>query len=241
MNIISGLRFFYLRKISPGFKIGKDALVIDIGSGDKPFWRADVYVDRLSLGNVQRTSEFKTIHDMGFFVDSDVESLPFKSKSFDFSFSSHLLEHVENPGRVIKEITRVSKSGYLEVPNGILETIKPFDSHLWFVFKNKKKLIFVRKGKRLHEVLLNNGVKYDSLLNKIHEPFIRIYWNKTIEFEIINDYKSEEEFRSKIGDNKREKINLLNPYLLLIKLIRLLFYKSKNLKDIKTTIENKKI
>src|SRR5215203_6173549 len=140
MNILSELKFFYSRKVQPGFNLRKSALVVDIGSGDKPFWRADVFVDKLSLGDVQRASNTKTIHDIGYFVDSDVTKMPFKTDAFDFSFCSHLLEHVDNPKEVIAEITRISKAGYMEIPNGIIETIKPFDSHLWFVFRKKDKL-----------------------------------------------------------------------------------------------------
>ena len=68
MNIFSNIIYFYKRKIQPGFRIKKDAIVIDIGSGDKPFWRADVFVDDLSLGNVQRASETKTILIMLYFI-----------------------------------------------------------------------------------------------------------------------------------------------------------------------------
>lgn len=236
MNILSNLRFFYQRKISPGFRVSKNALVIDIGSGEKPFWRADVFVDKLSLGNVQRATQFDTIHDLGVFVNSDVAKLPFRNKSFDFSFCSHLLEHVEDPGAAIREIVRVSKSGYLEVPNGILETIRPFDSHLWFVFQNKNKLVFVRKGKRLHDILLSNGVKYDAILNKITEPFIRMYWNKTIEFEIIDDCKKYDKFQSKIGNNKKNPSKSLNLYLIMGKIIRMFFHKEKNIIGITTKI-----
>ncbi len=232
MGLFSEIYYFYLRKIQPGFKIDNDALVVDIGSGDKPFWRADVFVDKLSLGNVQRASKFNTIHDMGMFVDSDVARMPFRDKTFDFSFASHLLEHVKDPDKVIKEITRISKGGYIEVPNGLLETIRPFDSHLWFVYQEGKKIVFVRKGKRLHEVLTKNGFKYDSLLNTIPQPFIRLYWSKTIAYEIIDNYKENEKFKSKIGNNKNKGKKIINPYLFLVKVIRALFYRQKTL-DIK--------
>lgn len=227
MNLLSKLHFFYSRKILPGFKIDKNALVVDIGSGDKPFWRADIFVDKLSLGNVQRASQLNTIHDIGTFIDSDASSLPFKNKSFDFSFCSHLLEHVDDPGAVIKEITRISRSGYIEVPNGLLETIRPFDSHLWFVFLDKNKLVFVRKSKKLHKTLLNNGLKYDSLLDTISEPFIRIYWERILEYEVIDDYKKNEKYISEVGDAKTSAKTSFNWYLILVKILRILLYKDK--------------
>lgn len=225
MNIFSKLIFFYKRKISPGFKISKKALVVDIGSGEKPFWRADVFVDKLSLGNVQRASKFDTIHDLGVFVDSDVSKMPFKTGAFDFSFASHLLEHVEDPASVIKEITRISKAGYIEMPNGIIEAIEPFGSHLWFVFRDRKKLIFVRKSKKIHDVLSANGKNYGSLLGKVDEPFNRFYWKKKIEFEIIDPYQPSEKFKSAKG-NSNVKASV-NYYLYLAKIVRLIFYREK--------------
>ena len=227
MNILSQLHFFYSRKISQGFKIDKDALVVDIGSGEKPFWRADVFVDRLSLGNVQRASKFNTIHDIGIFIDSDANKMPFKDNVFDFSFASHLLEHVQDPGGVIAEIVRISKSGYIEVPNGIIETIKPFDSHLWFVFVDKNKLIFVRKSKKLHKALLTNGKNYNNLIDKVDNPFIRLYWKKRIDYEIIDDLKKEDRFESAVGDSKNSASSSYNWHILIVKILRLLFYKSK--------------
>lgn len=231
MKIISQLHFFYKRKIEPGFKVGANSKIVDIGSGDKPFWRADVFVDKLSLGNVQRASNSKTIHDIGFFVDSDAAKMPFRNKEFDFSFCSHLLEHVEDPGAVIKEIARISKSGYVEIPNGIIETIKPFDSHLWFVFQDKKKLIFVRKTKKQHEILHANGNKYQSLLNKIEEPFIRLYWKNKIEYEVIDNYKPHERFKSRVGSSKHYKKPNFDLYLVLIKTMRMMFYRNKKFQN----------
>jgi len=234
MNIFSELRFFYTRKVEPGFKIGKNALVVDIGSGEKPFWRADVFVDKLSLGNIQRASKFDTIHDLGMFVDSDVKKMPFKNGAFDFLFASHLLEHVEDPGAVIKEITRIAKAGYIEVPNGIIESIKPFGSHLWFVFKNKKKLVFVRKSRLIHDVMLKNGEEYQYLFGNIKEPFIRLYWKKNIEYEIIDNLPLSEKFKS--GEGNVKGLASYNYYVLLAKILRFFFYKNKSAEDLKKTL-----
>lgn len=226
MNILLALKFFYSRKIAPGFKIGKELLVVDIGSGDKPFWRADVFVDKLSLGNIQRASQSETIHNLGQFVNSDASKMPFKDNAFDFSFSSHLLEHVEDPGKVIKEMMRISRAGYLEVPNGVLEVIEPFNSHLWFVFQDKGKLIFYRKTKKLHDILRLNSLRYSYLLNGVREPFIRIYWKGSISFEIVNERGKKNVFRGKKDKFIKTKRGT-NTYIVIVKLLRFLFYSNK--------------
>jgi len=227
MSLYSNLIYFYTRKILPGFKVSKDDLVVDIGSGDKPFWRADVFVDDLSLNNVQRASETETIHNLGTFVNSNVSKLPFRDNSFDFSFCSHLLEHVEDPEAAIREITRISKSGYLEIPNGIIETIQPFVSHLWFIFKDRDKLIFVRKSNKMHKVFLQNGKGFLDAINKENNPFIRIYWVKTIKVEVIDELKNFKKYNvpKDFKTSKKSK----NYYLLFVKILRAIFYKKKEI------------
>lgn len=230
MNLLSQIIYYYKRKIEPGFKIDKNALVVDIGSGDKPFWRADVFVDKLSLGNTQRASDSNTINTIGTFVDADVLHLPFKDKAFDFSFSSHLLEHVNDPEKAIKEIMRISKAGYFEVPNGILETILPFHGHLWFIYDNNNTLVFSRKGKHIHDVLLQNSKKYANLILKIKKPFIQVYWEKKIKFEILDTYKEHEKFYAKYDKRSSIISHPINFHtILLVKILRFLFYKKKEI------------
>lgn len=224
----SKIKYFYHRKIQPGFRTKKKWLVVDIGSGDKPFWRADVFVDDLTMGDVQRASETKTVLKFGKFVDANVLSLPFKDKVFDFSFCSHLLEHVDDPAVAIKEITRVSKSGYLEVPNGILETIQPFISHLWIIFLDNKKLVFVRKSNKMHKLYYSNGRKFVPLIEKSNDPFIRLYWKNHIDFEVIDNLSEGEKYISpkKLPKGSSHKTNYFIPFL---KILRLVFYVQKEI------------
>ena len=227
MKFISKIIYFYRRKIQLGFKIGRDELVVDIGSGDKPFWRADIFFDNLSLGNEQRISTTETITDLGAFIDGNLPNTPFKDKTFNFSFCSHLLEHVDDPDKAIKEIMRISKRGYIEVPDGILETINPFRSHLWFIFLNGNKLVFVRKSKKMHETLINNGLSFSYLFKKIKNPFIRLYWDGAIEYEIMDDLKDEDKFTAIQKDESLPNKN--DPYKFIVKIMRKIFYKEKDL------------
>ena len=229
MNLIYNILYFYQRKILPGFKVKESDLVVDIGSGDKPFWRADVFVDDLSLGDVQRASETKTIHDIGKFVNANVMNLPFENKFFDFSFCSHLLEHVDDPHGAISEITRVSKAGYIEMPNGIIESVKPFVSHIWFVYKNGKKLIFVRKSKKIHEVLSNNDNNFFSVISKARNPFIRYYWKNNIECEVIDEFTENEKYHSPLKLKEKIRRSSNNYYIFMVKIIRKFFYVDKNI------------
>ncbi len=229
---ISQLFFFFKRKILPGFYIDKKSLVIDIGSGDKPFWRADVFCDNLSLGDNQRYSRSKIVRNLGLFFNGDISNMSFKDHTFDFSFCSHMLEHVEDPEAALREIMRISKSGYIEVPNAIVESIKPFHSHLWSIYCVKDQLVFVRKSSAMHNIILENGKRYRYLDHLIINPFIRLYWKDKINYRIINELGDESVFQ---GDGSPEhsemRKNNINWYLILIKIIRFFFYVKKEIKS----------
>ena len=186
MNISTSFVYFIKRKIVPGYRVKKSDFVIDIGSGDKPFWRANVFLDNLSLDNLQRSTYTDRIKTVGNFVNGNITKTDFKNKAYDFSYCSHVLEHVERPDLAIKEIMRISKAGYIEIPNGLVDFINPFYTHLWFVFLYKNKLIFFRKSHKLHGVLSANSAQYIPLLKKTNNPFIRFYWKNKINYEIID-------------------------------------------------------
>lgn len=228
----TNILYFYHRKILPGFRPKKNDLVIDIGSGDKPFWRANVFLDNLSLDNLQRSTYGDTVKGLGNFVNGDITKTQFKNKVFDFSFCSHLLEHVEKPDLVIQEIVRISKAGYIEVPNGLMEYIQPFPTHLWFVFISKNKLLFIRKGERLHQILTQNSENFPHLLSKVNSPFIRFYWKKEIEYEIVDSGNTFKKFfppsikkkgKKTLKKNSFEEMVSQKGYVFFIKLMRKLY------------------
>lgn len=241
MDLISKIKYYYARKINPGTMIPKGDLVIDIGSGDKPFWRANVFLDKLSLRNLHRHSDSNTVNTLGPFIDSDISKTPFRDGAFDYSFCAHLLEHVERPDLAIKEITRISKRGYIEVPNGVIEYISPFHSHLWLILRDKNKLIFYRKGKKLHKDLLKNSSKFYKVIAKINDPFIRLEWNKRIEFEIADKgTPSESYYPPKQTPKTRKNDTWLKIetifYMLIVQILRYI-YGVKSDVDIKSLIK----
>ena len=57
------------------------------------------------------------------------ENLPFKDKTFDFVIAAHVLEHSAHPEKFLSELQRVAKSGYIEVPDAIMERLNPYKDH----------------------------------------------------------------------------------------------------------------
>lgn len=235
----SSFRAFLERKVFIK-NIGKNDLVLDVGSGDKPFWRADIIVDKHLKDNQQRHSGSMLFDKRKIFIQADVEKLPFKDKIFDFVFCSHLLEHVENPDIAISELIRVAKSGYIEVPNSILEMLRPFPPHLWYCLYVNNVLLFKQKEKQdvlmnsiemFGESIFNNNI-FQYLLNKdINRIFIRLYWKRDVSFRILRIKNKENvyQYKEKLSNNKSLSLKIsFIVYVMLYNILTLLFYKRKN-------------
>lgn len=236
INSLFFVKDFFESKIYPGFKIKQGELVIDLGSGDKPFWRADVFLDKLSLGNEQRFSSSNIIKDLGLFVDGDITKTPFKNKAFDFSFCSHVLEHIERPDLAIKEILRISDRGFIEVPDGMVEMMAPYQSHLWFVFLNNNQLIFLRKSKQMHSVLKENNLKYQYLAKYLKKHFIRLYWRKEIKYKIIDKLPESEKFRAADEEAIIQPPLIHKVYLNITNLLRNFRYTNNDISSLKKRV-----
>lgn len=141
------LASFYRRRID--IPVDASAIVLDVGSGDKPHWRADVlldrYLDEVHAGQRSGRAEARISRPM---FDADASQMPFADGAFDYVVCSHVLEHVVDPAAVIAEMTRVGKAGYIEVPEASSAKILDFPSHLWWCRLDGTTLMFTAKRAR---------------------------------------------------------------------------------------------
>ena len=80
---------------------------LDVGCGSNP--SGDVNIDFFSCGwNIQE-GKFMNPRLASNFVVADAAFLPFRDECFDVAFSSHAIEHVKDPFRMLSELLRVSK------------------------------------------------------------------------------------------------------------------------------------
>lgn len=150
VRFLDQLRSFQGRRIA--IPVGADDLVLDVGSGDKPHWRADVLLDRyVDAAHAGQRSGRKAARVSRPLFDADAAAMPFADRAFDYSVCSHVLEHVVDPGVVIDELVRVSKAGYIEVPEASSAKILDFPSHLWWVRREANTLVFTAKSSRYHD------------------------------------------------------------------------------------------
>ena len=167
--------------------------MLDIGCGYSPNEHANVIAD------VQDLSSFYQERD---FVQILGNELPFKDKEFDFVVTSHVIEHVDNPELFIKEIVRVGKSGYIEVPTKLEDNLvfENKKAHLWHLeFDDIDQQLIIKKKIQVFEPILTV-----SAINKFRKYFsdsliIQLLWKDKIDFKIIPD-----------NENKIEKISNLN-------------------------------
>jgi SAM-dependent methyltransferase len=185
------LRSFHSRRIA--IPVGSDALVLDVGSGDKPHWRADVLLDRYTGAEHggQRSGRAAARITRPLFA-ADAADMPFADGVFDYVVCSHVLEHVPDPAAVIAEITRVGRAGYIEVPQAASAKILDFPSHLWWCRLDGSTLVFTAKHARAFDpeiagYIERSGVEreLERLLDRAFDyRIVSLRWNETIDVRI---------------------------------------------------------
>ncbi len=171
--------------------VGSKALVLEIGAGGNPYVRSNVLVYAYeSTGErhwVPLTMDRPTV--LAF-----AEMLPFKDKEFDFVIASHVLEHSLDPVRFLKEMQRVSRAGYIEVPDAFMERINPYPDHrLEITVRNGRLIIRKKKAPQvdpelvtLYEDRVKEVVTRDVIPAHPFDFHVRYYWTDTIDYEIVN-------------------------------------------------------
>ncbi len=145
---------------------------MDVGSGHRPHEDATHLIDLLPEDDSERGKPIKRLGRP--LILATVESLPFKEKTFDYVYASHVLEHTKDPPAACKELMRIARAGYIETPSPFYEqgynyphANRGWSFHRWFVFLGENEtLIFEPKTHRT----------IDEFCNCRHAQFVkRIY------------------------------------------------------------------
>ena len=119
------------------------------------------------------------------------DETPFKDKEFDFVVACHIAEHMTDPDKFFKELARISKRGYIEVPTPFFDNFAFGNSgplphgHAWWVTFDDVKNEVVFKPR--HQVAKEMIHPWETT---ILIPFFRdsmitsLYWEDKIEFRI---------------------------------------------------------
>jgi len=147
--------------------------ILEIGPGNVPF--------SLSTKTIGYNEMIKDYIEL----DIDIDRFPFENKFFDFVYSRHTLEDIQNPDFCMSEIIRVSNSGYIETPSPLIEVTKGVDA-------SSKTLNYA--GYIHHRYIVWSDIekceiyflpKYNSIIDNFFEPNNDIKVNM---FNIINNY-----------------------------------------------------
>ena len=181
--------------------------ILDIGCGYNASKFAKVICDVQDLSNYYQDKKFIRLTE---------KKLPFKDNEFDFVVASHVMEHVEDIDFFIKELERVSKKGYVELPT-MLEDNLVFENkkdHLWHMdFDDvENKLLISKKIQYFEPVLTVSTIKK---LNRVFRSslVLELIWEDTINY-IVNQ-STEDTFK------KLSVLNLFKKYF--SKRLRMLF------------------
>ncbi len=180
--------------------IKKSYLVLEVGPGHNPSKRSDVLVEKYINNNEHRCGDVK-VYQHQKLLNYDGDNMPFNNKHFDYVICNQVLEHTDNPSDFCKELSRVSKRGYLECPSFLGEFLFPKESHAWVIMEEQGVLYAMKKNHNLYKQDFGNFFlniyPYKSLLWRLLQMsvqnlcFVRIEWNENIVCRIVETSKDE--------------------------------------------------
>lgn len=160
--------------------------VLEIGSGNRPRKRSNVLCDRYPWDNTERSSGDQIVLDGRPFVVADAAALPFKDKSFDYVITSHILEHVEDPLKVVAELQRVAHAGYIETPSELAERLFGWPFHKWMVHCEGNVLVFRPPftdnvfGEYFHHLSASDRMFAEIVDQHYDDFYVRYEWHEKI-------------------------------------------------------------
>ena len=152
--------------------------ILDIGCGYNANKFANVICDVQDLSNYYQNKKFTKLIE---------KKLPFKNKEFDFVVASHVMEHVEDVDFFIKELERVSKKGYIELPT-MLEDNLVFENkkdHLWHMdFDDVENRLLISKKIQYFEpiITVSSAKKFYEIFRK--SLVLELLWEDSIDYKI---------------------------------------------------------
>ena len=183
-----------LNSINKKLKENPNWNILDIGCGYTANSYANVVADVQDLSSFYKNKKFIKINN---------KKLPFKDNEFDFVVTSHVIEHVEDFEFFIKEIERVSKQGYIELPTRLGDNLvfENLIEHIWwFKYDDEMNLLLASRKNQIIEpfITVSTSKKLDLIFR---ESFVlELLWEKKIDFIIDNN----------IGMISTPKINFKN-------------------------------
>ena len=159
-----------------------DVRVLDVGGWASPLPRANWVIDLLphatrGLYGPAPDPAAERFTEATWVVADVCEPWPFEDGAFDVAVCGHTLEDVRDPVLVCRELSRVARSGYVEVPHvaeeltwGVQGPWVGWSHHRWLVEQEGEGLVFAHKP----HLLAAEG-RHLPADDRTHEP-LGLWW-----------------------------------------------------------------
>ena len=157
--------------------------ILDIGCNQAAVEYAHTVADIQNFSHHYKDKKFVLINS---------DKLPFKDNEFDFVYASHVIEHVDDILFFTKELKRISKNGYIELPtlleDNIILSHNSIKDHKWFFkFDDVKNILLAERKKQLIEPFVTHGVLFETLRKNFRSSLVlELIWENEIDLEFAN-------------------------------------------------------
>ena len=144
-----------------------------------------------TVADIQNLSEFYKDKNKDFVLIKN-KNLPFDDNQFDFIYASHVIEHVDDVSYFIKELQRISKQGYIELPSMLEDNIVLSENnildHKWFFqFDDVRNVLLAERKRQLIEPFITHGILFGSWRKNFRSSLVlELFWENEINYEFKN-------------------------------------------------------
>ena len=174
--------------------------ILDVGGGGAPLPAANVIVE-YDLDTGHHRDQIAVPLDNRWVV-ADIQQLPFAKNQFDYSYCSHVLEHVFDPAQACEELMRVSPRGYIETPRKMTELLHGHPTHRWLIEVIDGKLVFEPRcfiESPFHNFALAHVLNHPTALKCFLQSYrnvscVQFEWEGRFEYEIKKPPHNQKQF-----------------------------------------------
>jgi hypothetical protein len=170
----------HISALCGGKSLGK---LLDVGAGDgavlaeveKRGMASELHAAEISNSGIERIKKRK-LNTLKSVQEFDGYKLPFADNSFDTVLAVHVLEHVEHERLFLRELSRVARQCYVEVPlehtfrlHRSIQTSAPYGHLNFYTPETFKNLLSTAELSLLSIAVFSNSLDYEVFLSS---PFV---------------------------------------------------------------------
>lgn len=124
--------------------------VVDLGCGGRPIAQAtcavDLYLEPIERGSGPIDGDALSRRGCRFLHHAIDKPMPFADREFDFAYSAHVFEHLNDPATACNEMMRIAKQGCIITPYFVFDVLSGRSYHRWMMMERAGTLFFFEKA-----------------------------------------------------------------------------------------------